>query len=219
MRQDTLFVTVAWEQDWRFGSSSRVIAIDTKTDKVVGVGDDERCEQLAVSSVASDGTAYYTPYAHSPVARTVLGREYGTKSCGVRVVAPDTAFDAGWEVDLSALAGGRPAGEFVLASDDVGFFRVFYNDEVGVTAETWQDMQGAPGYRWWRWEVGAERAEVVPGQQLTVEAGRYFVDGKTYVGNPSADWSKTTIVELDPAGSLHEGLRVQGTPGGVLRVR
>jgi hypothetical protein len=219
LRDDKLFVTVVWEEDWKFASSSRVIAIDTETDKVVETSDDERCEQLAVSSVDSQGTAYYTPYAHSPVAREVLGEGYGTKSCGVRIVASDSAFDEGWQVDLSALADGRPAGEFVLASDDVGFFRVFYNDEVQANAENWQDKQGVPGYRWWRWEIGTEQAEEIPNQELTVEAGRYFVDGKTYVGNPSADWSATTIVELDAGGELREGLTVQGTPGGVVLIR
>jgi len=219
VREDKLFITVSWEQDWKFGDISRVIAIDTNTDEIVETSDDERCEQLAVSSVDSKGTAYYTPYAHAPMVREVLGEDYGTKSCALRIVAPETGFDQGWEVDLSELAGGRPAGEFVPASDDVGFFRVFYNDEVGATAENFQDKQGAPGYRWWRWEIGADEAEEIPNQKLTVEAARYFVDGKTYVGNPSADWSETTIVELDASGALHEGLTVQGTPGGLVRVR
>jgi hypothetical protein len=217
VRDDRLFVTVVWEKDWRYGDSAGVIAIDTATDEVVGTSDDTRCEQLAVSSLASNGTAYYSPYAHAPAARLVLGSEYGTASCALRVVPPGAAVDEGWEVDLSALAGGRPAGEFILASDRVGFFRAFYNDEVGATAETWQDTLGVPAYRWWRWEIGTEMAEEVPGQELTVEAAHYSVDGKTYIGNPNSDWSATTIVELDPAGEFHEGITVQGTPGGVIR--
>jgi hypothetical protein len=217
LRDDKLFLTVVWEEDWRFGDSSRVIAIDTTTDEVVNTSDDTRCEQLAVGSLASDGTAYYSPYAHAPAARLVLGPEYGTRSCSIRVVPSGAAFDDGWDVDLSALAGGRPAGEFILASDEVGFFRAFYNDEVGVTAENWQDKLGAPSYRWWRWELGADHAEEVPDQELTVEAAHYTVDGKTYVGNPSSDWSATTIVELDPSGEFREGITVRGTPGGVVR--
>jgi hypothetical protein len=219
VRGDRLLVTVVWEDDWRFASSSRVIAIDTTTDEVIGISDDTRCEQLAVSSVASTGTAYYSPYAHAPVARSVLGAEYGTRSCALRVVPTGAAFDDGWDVDLAQLAGGRPAGEFILASDDVGFFRAFYNEEVGATAENWQDKQGVPGYRWWRWSIGADEAEEIPGQTLTVEAAHYDVDDKTYVGNPSDDWSRTTIVELDAAGVLREGITVDGTPGGVVRVR
>jgi hypothetical protein len=52
-----------------------------------------------------------------------------------------------------------------------------------------------------------------------IEAAHYVVDGKTYVGNPSADWSATTIVELDPEGALRVGLTVEGTPGRVVRAR
>jgi hypothetical protein len=214
-----LLVTVVWEDEWRFADSSRVIAIDTATDEIVGTSDDTRCEQLAISSVASTGTTYYSPYAHAPVARSLLGDEYGTRSCALRVVPPGAAFDDGWDVDLGQLAGGRPAGEFVLASDDVGFFRAFYNEEVGATAENWQDKQGVPGYRWWRWEIGADEAEEIPGQSLTVEAAHYEVDAKTYVGNPSDDWSSTSIVELDAAGALRDGITVEGTPGGVVRAR
>jgi len=219
LRDDVLFVTVVWEQDWRYGDSSRVIAIDTTTDQIIGTSDDWRCEQLAVSSQGSDGTSYYTPYAHSSAARNVLGPGYGTRSCGIRVVPPGAAFDEGWEVDLADLAGGRPSGEFVLANDEVGFFRAFYADEAGVTLENWQDTLGVPAYRWWRWEIGASEAQEIPDQPLTVEAAHYVVDGRTYIGNPSADWSATTIVELDPEGSLREGLNVTGTPGGLVRVR
>jgi hypothetical protein len=217
LRDDKIFVTVVWEDDYRFAESSRLIAIDAGSDRVLSTTDETRCEQLAVSSQAADGTTYYSAYAHAPVARLALGPEYGSRSCALRVVPPGATFDAGWDVDLSALAGGRPAGEFILSGSDVGFFRAFYDEEVGVTRENWQDKQGTPGYRWWRWQIGAPNAEEVPNQPLTVEAADYQVDGKSYVGNPSADWSKTTIVELDPKGALREGLTVTGTPGGIVR--
>jgi hypothetical protein len=218
VRGDRLFVTVVWELDWRFAASARVIAIDTATDRVVETTDDTRCEQLSVASRASDGTAYYTPYAHAPAARRVLGAAYGTRSCALRIVPPGAAFDQGWDVDLSVLAGGRPAGELVLASDQVGLFRAYYAEEIGVTAETWQDHLGTPAYRWWRWPIGAAAAEEIQDQPLTVEAAHYVVDGRTYIGNPSADWSTTAIVELRPDGELRNGITVQGTPGGVVHV-
>jgi hypothetical protein len=213
-----VLVTAVWEQDYRFGSSSRIFTIDGVTQRVIAQHDEPRCEQLAVSSRASDGTTYYSAYAHSAAARAVLGAGYGTRSCGLRVVPPGETFDRGWEVDLSALAGGRPAGEFVLASDSVGYFRAYYADEIGVTAESWQDDSGTPAYRWWRWEIGAPVAEELPGQVLTVEAAHYAVGGHVYVGNPSADWSKTTIVQLSASG-LRSGLVVTGTPGGIVQVR
>jgi hypothetical protein len=219
LRNDTLLLTVVWEEDWKYGEASRLIAIDTTTDRVVETRDDARCEQLAIGSLDSEGTAYYSPYAHSSAARSVLGSEYGTRSCGLRIVPSGVIPDEGWEVDLSALAGGRPAGEFVLASDEVGFFRAYYADEIGVTRETWQDSQSVPAFRWWRWEIGAPQAEEIPNQELTVEAAHYVVDGKTYVGNPSADWAATTIIEIDPNGALRDGLTVTGTPGGLVKVR
>jgi hypothetical protein len=219
VQADRVMVTAVWEEDYRFGPASRIIMIDANTNQVLGQSDEPRCEQLAVSSRASNGTTYYSPYAHASAARGVLGSSYGSRACGLRVVPSGVSFDQGWEVDLSALAGGRPAGEFVLASDDVGFFRAYYPEEIGVTAQTWQDEQGTPAYRWWRWEIGAASAEEVPGQALSVEAAHYVVGGKAYVGNPSADWSETTIVELDPSGAMRAGLVVPGTPGGIVQVR
>ncbi|MFZ5893344.1 MAG: hypothetical protein ACOY0T_19950 [Myxococcota bacterium] len=218
VRGERAFVSVSWEKDWTFGKASQLIVINTTTDEVIETHDEARCEQLAISSRASDGTVYFSPYAHSAVARLAFGNGYGTASCGLRIAPSSDGPDGAWEVDLSALAGGRPAGEFVLASDDVAFFRAFYDESVGITADNWQDKSGEPGYRWWRWEIGSATAEEIPGQDLTVEAAHYVVDGKTYVGNPSADWAETIITELNKAGELRPGLRVQGTPGGVVRV-
>lgn len=218
VRDDRLFVTAVWEDDSRFAASSRVISIDIGTDEIVGVHDEPRCQQLAIHSADSEGTVYYSPYAHSSASRHVLGDDYGTRACALRIVPAGTELDEAWEVDLSELADGRPAGEFILASDDVGYFRAFYNDEVGASREDWEDKQGVPGYRWWRWEIGEDHAEEVPDQPLTVEAAHYAVDGKTYVGNPSADWSETTITELRADGELRDGAKVKGTPGGLVRV-
>jgi len=219
LRADQLLVTAVWEDDSRFAPSSRVIVIDTKTDEIVATHDEPRCEQLAIHSADSDGTVYYSPYAHASAARAVLGQEFGSRACALRVVPRGAALDEGWEVDLSALAEGRPAGELILASDDVGYFRAFYNEDVAATREDWSDKQGTPGYRWWRWKIGADVAEEVPGQELTVEAAHYVLDGKTYVGNPSADWSETSVTELRPDGELRAGVKLQGTPGGIVRVR
>jgi hypothetical protein len=218
-RQDQVFVSVAWESDWKWRGGSRLLAIDPATDKVVGSEDDTRCEALSVVSRASDSTIYFGPQAFTAGARSVLGADFGTSSCALRIVPPDTALDQGWEANLSELAGGKAAGAFMLAKDDIGFFRVFYPEEIGATAETWDDSLAKPAYRWWRWSIGAKEAEEIPGQDLSLEASHYEVDGKMFLGNPSEDWSATTIVELDAEGELSPGVTVQGSPGGIVRVQ
>jgi hypothetical protein len=218
-REDQVFVTAAWESDWKWRGGSRLIAIDPATDEVVASEDDERCEALSVVSRASDGTIYLGPQAVAASARAVLGADFGTSSCALRVVPPDTALDQGSEVNLSELAGGKAAGAFMLANDDVGFFRVFYQDENGATAETWDDSLAKPAYRWWRWSIGAKEAEEIPGQDLSLEAAHYEIDGKMFLGNPSEDWSSTTLVELDVPGELKPGITVEGSPGGIVRVQ
>jgi hypothetical protein len=39
----------------------------------------------------------------------------------------------------------------------------------------------------WSCTASTDEAEEIPGQDLTVEAGRRVVDGATYVGDPSSD--------------------------------
>lgn len=217
-REDRVFVTVAWERDWQWAGSARVIVIDPATDQVVATSDDTRCEGLTVASRSGGGTTYFSPHAFAAAARGVLGTDYGTGSCALRIVPPGAGFDEGWEVDLAALAGGRPSGAFALAGDDIAFFRAFYADEIGVTPQTWEDSLGTPAYRWWRWHVGESTAEEIAGD-LTLEAATYEVGGRIYVGNPSADWSTTTLVELAPTGAPRTGITVTGTPGGVVEVQ
>lgn len=218
-REDRVFVTAAWESDWKWSESARIIAIDPATDEIVGNLDETRCAELSVTSRASDGTIYFGPHAFAASARTVLGAGFGTGSCALRVLPTGGEIDGAWEIDLSELAGGSPAGSFMLASDDVGFFRVFYQNEIGATPENWNDTLAMPAYRWWRWSIGADEAEEIPDQDLTLEASHYEVDGKVFLGNPSEDWSSTTLVELDAEGELENGVTVQGSPGGVVRVR
>lgn len=217
-REDRVFVTAAWESDWKWRGGSQVIAIDPATDEIVGTEDETRCEALSVASRASDGTLYLGPQAYTATARAVLGTEFGTSSCALRILPASGGLDDAWEVDLSELAGGRPAGAFMFANDDVGFFRVFYQDEVGATKENWDDTLAMPAYRWWRWTIGTDQAEEIPGQDLALEASHYEVAGKMFLGNPSEDWSATTLVELDAEGELENGVTVQGSPGGVVRV-
>lgn len=218
-RHDRVFVSAAWESDWQWQGGARIITIDVGTDEVVASEDDSRCEALNVSGTASDGTLYFAPLAFQAGARSVLDAEFGTGSCALRIVPPDEALDQAWEVDLAALAGGRAAGGFTLASDDVGFFRVYYQDEIGATPENFSDSLALPAYRWWRWDIGADQAEELEGQDLSHEATSYAVGGKTYIGNASVDWSSTTLFELDAIGGLRQGITVPGTPGGVVRVR
>lgn len=151
-------------------------------------------------------------------ARAVLGADFGTSSCALRIVPPDGALDQGWEVNVSKLACGRAAGAFMLANDDVGFFRVFYQDEIGATAENRDDSLAMTAYRWWRWSIGTDEAEEIEGQELSLEASHYAIDGQMFLGNPSEDWSPTTVAELDAHGELNTGITVQGSPGSIVHV-
>jgi hypothetical protein len=71
---------------------------------------------------------------------------------------------------------------------------------VDVTPETWQDKRFEPAYKWHRWRIGAPSAEE-PHQTPSVEGSEFrVVDGKVLSFANNAEYSETTLIELDDEG-------------------
>src|SRR5262249_17252531 len=99
------------------GSKSLLLTVDSTTDTIVNRTDDTRCADIYSTSLATDGTTYFGSFPLPAVVRTVFGAGFGAPTCELRVVPNGLGFDQGWTVDLTALAGGRPAGQFILVDD------------------------------------------------------------------------------------------------------
>jgi hypothetical protein len=223
VRGSVLLASVFWgdDNDWmRIGERTRLITIDTQTDRVVSTVDETRCNQLALGGQATDGTAYYSSRSFFTLPRMVFGEGFGVGSCSLRVVPPGMAFEQGYDVDLGALAGGRPAGDFTLINDQIGFLRVWHPELVGSQAGDWSSVQGAAGFRWWRWSIGSAQAQEIQEQDSaanTVQLRR--VDDKVYALRYTTDFAATTLQEFGADGSLRDGLSGPGGIYGVIRVR
>jgi hypothetical protein len=223
---DRLFVVVSWQESFDedytyFGDHVRLIVIDTKTDEVISQSDDPRCNELVQGSSTSGGTLYLSPYSGDTPIRSILGDEHGVDSCGLRVVPPGKTFDQGYEVDLAALAGGRPAGDLVLVSDDVAFIHVWHSelvDPIKKDLSNWEEATGQNGFLWWRWPLGATKAERIPDQK----PGNYTivtsVDGRKFFNHWSDDFTSTTLEELTPDGTIVPSLSGPGQLYEVVRV-
>jgi hypothetical protein len=229
VRPDRLLVVVSWQQDfdddWSvFGDHVRVISIDPTSGELLGQVEESRCNYLFWSSVTSDGTAYFSPLSYYAPIRSMLGGSLGPDSCGLRVVPPQAAFDAGYDLDLSGLVGGRPAGTMFMVTDDVAFIRAWHSEIVSPLSadkSNWQDVINEAGFLWWRWQVGTPAAtrveEQAPGaSEIT---GLYAVDGRKFLPRTAEDYSSTTLDEVDPIGQLHPTLTGPGNIWGVIRMR
>ncbi|MET0792523.1 MAG: hypothetical protein ABW061_13460 [Polyangiaceae bacterium] len=221
---DRLYVTVFWTKDdtglTKYGSVTKIIAIDPKTDRVLETSDEPRCETLSPAGVASDDTAYFAPWDYHTVVRGVYGDGYGSHSCALRVVPPATSYDAGYDVDLSALVGGRPAGSMHLIGNDQALVHVWHDELVGATPENWTETRSLPGYLWYRWHLGADSAEALPDQAPSSEDGGWIsLDGKPYTLSPNSEYSETTLVELSDSGELVPGVTIEGWTANIIRAR
>jgi len=229
VRSDRVIVVVSWQgdfdDDWSvFGRRTRVISIDPNTDRVVGASDEERCNYLFWGSTSSDGTAYFSPLSYYSPIRSMLGGDRGVDSCGLRIVPPGVSFEAGYEVDLSSLVGGRPAGNLFIVDDSVAFLRVWHSELVPpVLADksNWQDVINESGFLWWRWRIGSPTAEQIQGQEpgASETPGLYVVDGRKFLPRVAADYSSTTLDELEASGALRPTLTGPGNIWGIVRMR
>ncbi len=229
VRQDRVFAVASWEEDFdadwsKFGNHVRIVSIDPETDTVVESVDEPRCNYLIWSFAASDGTAYFSPLSYYAPMRSMLGEGLGVDNCSLRVVPPASTFDAGFSVDLSALAEGRPAGSLFLVNDGVAFIRVWHSELVSPVAadkSNWQDVLNEAGFLWWRWNIGSPSAELIPGQTPAASeaTGMYRLGARKFIPRVTEDYSATTLDELDPAGALHPTLSGPGNIWGIARLR
>jgi hypothetical protein len=225
---DGLIMTAIDWSDWMedssaYGSHVRLIAIDPATDKVVSVKDDDRITYAGLQGTGSDGAVYYSP-ASLISAYTLIGAGHGSPSRALRVPKGSRAFDPTFTLDLSALVGGRPAGDFTWIDGSTALIRAWHAELADpVTPATWQDVLWAQaGFKWWRWHAGDAQAVEIPGQQPgTLGASVIKVDGKLYVVRTNEDSKTSTLDRIEADGAFHPTLTGPGQfiGSGVLRIR
>jgi hypothetical protein len=225
VRPDRIFAEVSWadpRSGWtEYGQSAQLFAIDPATDTIAESSTVEGCGQLSAGGgVSSEGTAYFSPWDYRAAVRSVFGGTKGVAPCAARLVPAGRSFDDAWRVNLSDLVGGRPAGDLSLVGDDTAVIHVFHQELARPTAADWPDTRFKAHYLWWRWKLGAEAAELIPGQTPATEGALFFrIDGRQFLPSNAADFSTTTLVEFDARGDMRERLTMPGIFQGAVRIR
>jgi hypothetical protein len=224
---DSLILTSIQWLDWtvdssQYGSHVRLLAIDPATDTIVKSTDDDRLTYASPQARASDGTEYFSPA--SLIAAYSLVPGHGSPSRVLRVRPGAREFEPTYALDLSALVGGRPAGDFTLLDDQTALLRAWHSDLADpVTAENWQEvLWQQAGFKWWRWHVGDVQAVEIPNQSPgTLGAAVLKIDGQVYVLRTNEDSTTSTLDHIDAQGAFVAGLSGPGQfiGNGVIRIR
>jgi hypothetical protein len=150
-RGSELVVPVSWQdQDGNSRFASGVAIIDTETDQLVSVDEDERCGEAHTSIEAPNGDIYFFPPAWSSTQHFFADMHRPT--CALGLGTAQTSLDA--MLDLSALGAGSAVSSGIPDGQDGFFF-------TSVDEALWNERESdvAPFWRMWHHDfaTGASR--------------------------------------------------------------
>ena len=144
-------------------------------------------------------------------------------SC-VRRIKPDATLDEEWAPDLSAWTEGRPVHVFRYMRAGKALGTVLHVDEVDIDFTSGYDPDEAAlldeHWRLWLFDLEAQSARPVENIQ-GIGRGWFWAnfEGRTFVFVPNADWSRSTVFELDTDGNATERFQSNGFINDWIRIR
>jgi hypothetical protein len=152
-RGSELVVPVSWQnQDGNSRFATGVAVIDTETDSVLSVAEDERCGEAHTSIETASGDLYFFPPAWSSTQHYFAEQHQPT--CALQLAPGQMSFEASAVMDLSALGAGSAVARGI--PDGQGGFFFTTVDEALWNA---RESDVAPFWRLWHRDVsgGASR--------------------------------------------------------------
>jgi hypothetical protein len=195
-RGDELLVPLSWQdQDGNSRFASGVLVLDTTSDSVVAVDEDERCGETFTNLSAPNGDVYFFPPAWSATAHYFIDMHQPT--CVLRVRSGESAFDDDYELNLSALGSGSAAAGAIPDGENGFFF-------LSVDRELWDDRPSDLAAFWRVWHYDFEREESREVSELPAWVGHaHYVnlgDDIVFVyWEETEDGNRTTFYRVDGA--------------------
>lgn len=208
------------DTDWyRFGESTSVAVYDTKTHAERAIVD-VPCPALEVMSQDEEGNTYFSPWTYGPTL-SLFGE--GPAPC-IRRIKLDSELDEAWTPDLTEWTDGRPVHVFRYVGDGKAIASVLHVDEVSGDFSSGYDealaLELDSHWRLWWFDLETETAAPIEGVQAVGSGFNISIlDGRTFLFAPNADWSETTVFELDEAGEADERFVVAGVANNWVKLR
>jgi hypothetical protein len=221
-RDDDLYLIASWADhtNGRYPAGTLLITIDTRTDAVVSRELDPRCGQVFGSVRHPSGDIYYACSTWAAATHRVLGQQYGSESCLLRVRKGERRFDPTFYVKLPDLVGGRVAGDLAGTAGTEGFMRVLDETTFPIPAQaTVSEVTGAAAWRWWRLDLDRLEARPLDLAPSAAGATELAIDGATFTSVSAADFSQTTLIEMTAPGGPRPSLTLRGFVHSGLRLR
>ncbi len=166
LRQDRIFVVASWEEgSMETGRASVTTSASSKSIRQRTRSSPRPTSRAAIpshwSTTTSGGTTYFSPMSWFAPIRAMVGADRGVASCALRIVPPKTSFDAGTKSIFRRSPRAVRPGTLFLVGDDVAFIRVWHEelaDKLADDKSNFEDVINEAGFKWWRWDVGAETA-------------------------------------------------------------
>jgi hypothetical protein len=226
LNDETLLLFGLWQgvEDWnRWADHSTQVVFDSKKNEVVRAFDEPRSEMLdPFGKRTAAGTIYFSSDPAYQTDAFTFGDEYGSRPIALRMHKGETGFDDQFELDMSALVEGRPAGILTPVSDDTFFLDVLHTELLGRSFDDPEWSEGAPpAYRYWIWHPGDDAAMDIVEQEPRAASTAFqaIIDNKVYVQDHDSEYANWQLIELRADGTLQRTLSGQGYSAGLLRVR
>jgi hypothetical protein len=168
-RGSQLLIPLSWaDPEGKARHASGVLILDTATDKVVAIDEDERCGESYATIEAPNGDVYFFPPSWSAEAHYFDDQHKPT--CVLSVKPGENGFTQGAPLDLSALAGNTAAAG-AMPDGKSGFYFTAVNEAL------WEGGKSESGAFWevWHYDFTSQKSHKVDG--LPAWAGQlYYVD-------------------------------------------
>jgi hypothetical protein len=201
-RGNQLLIPLGWtDQDENSRHASGVVTLDTETDEVVAIVEDERCGESYATIEAPGGDIYFFPPDWSS-AQHYFAEDF-RPTCVLRVRPGAITFESDYALDLSQLGSGSAAAGAV-PDGETGFYFTAVDEAL------YDDGRNESGAFWRFWHYDFESELARPLESLPVWSGQgYYVNvgGKAFIPywRETDDGWKTTLYSVE-GGSDPEAL-------------
>lgn len=194
-----------------------VVIIDTRTDRLLKVVEDDRCGNTLHAVLHDDGSIYVATGTIGASFHAIGFPENYPEPCLLRIPPGETEFDPEFHRSLVELAGGRPAGRLIRGRGGYFYVSVLLEEEleqpIGSTDNIFAEWE-ATAWRLFRFRLDGDEPATPMGElPLSGGGGRVlFADGIEYVQQVQDNGARTTLYVPQDDGTFSKGVELPGIP-------